>query len=68
MAKQGQFIADILDFAIEDGVVHISGPELELFIPLGKFRRSMARAAKALATYDAQRAEVVPIKRRGEHS
>lgn len=67
--KTGEFIAEILEFSIEDGVVRIWTADLDLYTPLSKFRRSMARAAKALAEHDARKAEVVPIRRgkRAEH-
>ena len=67
--NRGEYIADIFEFSIEDSVVHIWTADWEIFAPLPKFRRSMARAAKALADYDGRKADVVPLRRgkRAEH-
>lgn len=37
----------------------------QMLIPLRIFRANMAAAAKVLAAYDAQKAEVIPLRRGG---
>lgn len=58
-----QHVDEILSFEVRDSSVYVSADGLEFVTPLRKFRLGLARAAKALADYDAK-GEVVPLKRR----
>lgn len=68
MGAAKMFLDEIPEFDVRDGTVHITAEGFELATPLRKFRLGMARAAKALASYDAG-GEVVPMgrRKRGEH-
>jgi hypothetical protein len=57
------FLDEIPNYEIRDGTVYMVAGDWELAMPLRKFRLSMARAAKAIAAYDA-RGEVVPMQRK----
>jgi hypothetical protein len=58
------FLDEVPTYEIRDGTVYMVAGDWELAMPLRKFRLGMARAAKALAAYDAG-GEVVPIRRKG---
>lgn len=62
------FLDEIPTYEVRDGTVYMAAGDWELAMPLRKFRLAMARAAKALAEYDAK-GEVVPMrrKRRADH-
>lgn len=62
--RTGDFVAEVPSFEIADGVVHMEAGECSIFMPLPIFRRSTVRASRVLANHDAQKAQVVPIRKK----
>ena len=70
MASTGiPFIEKVPEYRVADGIVYVSvDGEIILCMALRTFRLGMARAERAIAEYEAKRAEVVPLKKkRGTH-
>ena len=66
MAKaKGEFIATVPDIDIADSVAHFSaGEDFSLYMPLPIARRFAVRLSRVLAQYDAQKAQIVPLRKR----
>lgn len=63
MSRVDVFLDEVPEYAVREGIVYISTADgWTCAFPLRKFRLGMARAAKAIAEYEARNAEVVPIK------
>lgn len=70
MARVDLFIDEVPEYEIRDNIMYIQLADgRAIAFPLRSFRLGMARAAKALATYDSRKAEVLPMRKRkgGEH-
>lgn len=59
------FLEKVPNYEVREGNMHIWSDDWAVCMSLRTFRLGMARAAKAIATYEAKKADVVPIKRRG---
>lgn len=54
-------------YEVRDGIMYVTADDGWTFaMPVRKFRLAMARAERALATYEAKKAEVVPLRRKGK--
>lgn len=64
----GEFVGEPFNVEIRDEIAHLSWPDgSQRHLPLRVFRMDCRRAGKALAAYDAKKAEVLPFKKRRVH-
>lgn len=62
MAVSSPYLDMVPDYAIRDGVMHITAGEFSMCMSLRTFERGLAKSRRVIAEYYAQQAEVVPIR------